>query len=72
MPNFYMLLMQILEVVALHLLFAALGFRQASRSAAARHPESAKGNVNQAGIPSADDVDSIERPVLGEQLHTGH
>ena len=68
----HMLLMQILDVVALHLLFAALGFCQASRSAAARHTESAKGSVYQAGIPSAGDLDSIERPVLGEPLHTEH
>lgn len=61
-----MLLMQILEVVALHLLFAALGFCQASRTAAARQPESAKGSTSQAGTPSADDIDGVERPVLGE------
>ena len=60
--------MQILEVVALHLLFAALGFCQASKSAAARHPGYA--SLNKAGIPSADATDGVERPVLGERLHT--
>ena len=65
-----MLLMQILDVVALHLLFAALGFCQARRSAAARNPEVAQGSVNWAGIPSADGIEGIERPILGERLRT--
>ena len=59
--------MQILEIVALHLLFAALGFCQASRSAAARHPEYAQGSAKQAGISSAHDLEGIERP-MGEHL----
>ena len=67
----FMLLSQILEIVALHLLFAALGFCQASRSAAARNLELVQGGVDWAGSPSADDVEGLGQPMLGERLQLG-
>ena len=56
---------QVLQLVALHLLFAALGFCHISR-AAARAAELVQGDATGAGKEAREDTAAEEAPLLGE------